>query len=134
MILVSHDRRLIEATAETLLLVTDGKVAPFEGDLDDYRRFLLSGDNRPTRRAEPEAKPKKEEARRDTAEKRKSHRRCVRPPSGGGLRRRRGTRRDHSCVGVVDAVGYEGAPLLVPPLNPLQEPDGLSPCLRASAT
>ena len=59
-VLVSHDRRLIEATADRLLLVADGKVAPFEGDLDDYRRFLLSGDNAPTRRAEPEAKPTKE--------------------------------------------------------------------------
>ena len=72
-ILVSHDRRLVEATADRLLLVADGKVAPFEGDLDDYRRFLLTGDNRPTRRVEePEAKPKKEEARRSNAEKRQS--------------------------------------------------------------
>jgi ATP-binding cassette subfamily F protein 3 len=70
-ILVSHDRRLIEATADRLLLVADGKVAPFEGDLDDYRKFLLTGDNRPTRKTEePEAKPKKEEARRSNAEKR----------------------------------------------------------------
>ena len=38
-ILVSHDRRLIEATAERLLLVADGHVTPFEGDLDDYRRY-----------------------------------------------------------------------------------------------
>ena len=44
-ILVSHDRRLIEATAETLLLVADGRVTPFEGDLDDYRKFLLTGSN-----------------------------------------------------------------------------------------
>ncbi len=72
-ILVSHDRRLIEATAETLLLVTDGKVTPFEGDLDDYRKFLLSGDNAPTRRAaEPDAKPTKEVARRSAAEKRQA--------------------------------------------------------------
>ena len=72
-ILVSHDRRLIEATADRLLLVSDGKVAPFEGDLDDYRRFLLTGDNAPTRRVEEEApapKPKKEEHRRSAAEKR----------------------------------------------------------------
>ena len=47
-------------------------MAPFEGDLDDYRRFLLSGDNRPNRRAEPEAKPSKEETRRGGAEKRQS--------------------------------------------------------------
>src|SRR3954466_8831079 len=56
-ILVSHDRRLIEATADRLLLVADGHVAPFEGDLDDYRRYLLTGDNAPSRQAEPEAKP-----------------------------------------------------------------------------
>jgi ATP-binding cassette subfamily F protein 3 len=72
-ILVSHDRRLIEATADTLLLVSDGQVKPFEGDLDDYRRFLLTGDNRPTRKLdEPAAKPKKEEARRSNASKRHS--------------------------------------------------------------
>jgi ATP-binding cassette, subfamily F, member 3 len=69
-ILVSHDRRLIEATADRLLLVADGHVKPFEGDLDDYRKFLLTGDNRPTRRAEPEAKPRKEEQRRANAGKR----------------------------------------------------------------
>ncbi len=38
-ILVSHDRRLLEATADRLFLVADGKVEPFDGDLDDYRRF-----------------------------------------------------------------------------------------------
>src|SRR5437868_7474772 len=63
-ILVSHDRRLIEATADRLLLVSDGHVTPFEGDLDDYRKFLLTGDNAPTRRAESikaaEIKPTKE--------------------------------------------------------------------------
>jgi ATP-binding cassette subfamily F protein 3 len=74
-ILVSHDRRLIEATADRLLLVADGKVTPFEGDLDDYRRFLLSGDNAPTRR-EPEAeaieaKVSKDEVRRDAAHQRR---------------------------------------------------------------
>src|SRR6202012_5952712 len=66
-ILVSHDRRLIEATADRLLLVADGKVTPFEGDLDDYRRFLLSGDNKPTRRAAvpvPDVKPSKDDVRR----------------------------------------------------------------------
>ncbi len=71
-ILVSHDRRLIEATAETLLLVSDGKVGPFEGDLDDYRRFLLSGDNAPSRPAPEAAKSSKQEARRDAASKRQS--------------------------------------------------------------
>jgi ATP-binding cassette subfamily F protein 3 len=47
-ILVSHDRRLLEATADRFLLVADGGVEPFDGDLDDYRRFLLSGKSTPT--------------------------------------------------------------------------------------
>src|SRR5450432_1706154 len=68
-ILVSHDRRLLEATADRLFLVADGKVEPFDGDLDDYRRFLLTGDKAPTRRDEPVAKATKEEVRRDAAEK-----------------------------------------------------------------
>ncbi|HEX4303072.1 MAG TPA: ABC-F family ATP-binding cassette domain-containing protein [Rhizomicrobium sp.] len=75
-VLVSHDRRLIEATADRLMLVANGEVQPFDGDLDDYRKFLLSGDNTPTRRIEEEpeaaAKPKdKEAARRDNAERRR---------------------------------------------------------------
>jgi len=71
-VLVSHDRRLIEATADRLMLVANGEVTPFDGDLDDYRKFLLSGDNAPTRtvEAEPVAKPK-DVARRDNAERRR---------------------------------------------------------------
>ncbi|KAA0685557.1 ABC-F family ATP-binding cassette domain-containing protein [Azospirillum brasilense] len=40
-ILISHDPHLIELTADRLLLVADGTVQPYDGDLDDYRRFLL---------------------------------------------------------------------------------------------
>jgi ATP-binding cassette, subfamily F, member 3 len=43
-ILISHDRRLIEATADRLWLVADGKVKPYDGDLDDYRALVLSKD------------------------------------------------------------------------------------------
>jgi ATP-binding cassette, subfamily F, member 3 len=42
-ILVSHDRYLLDACAERLWLVAGGVVAPFEGDLDDYRREVLAG-------------------------------------------------------------------------------------------
>ena len=41
-ILVSHDRHLLEACADRLWLVADGAVKTFEGDLDDYRRLVLS--------------------------------------------------------------------------------------------
>ncbi len=41
LILVSHDRHLLRATTDAFLLVGDGKVEPFDGDLDDYKRWLL---------------------------------------------------------------------------------------------
>jgi ATP-binding cassette subfamily F protein 3 len=43
-ILVSHDRYLIEACADRLWLVAGGQVTPFDGDLDDYRRLVLADD------------------------------------------------------------------------------------------
>jgi ATP-binding cassette subfamily F protein 3 len=55
-VLVSHDRRLLDATANRLMLVARGRVEPYEGDLDDYRRYLLAGENHPTRREAPKAK------------------------------------------------------------------------------
>jgi ATP-binding cassette, subfamily F, member 3 len=42
-ILVSHDRYLLDACAERLWLVAAGGVTLFEGDLDDYRREVLAG-------------------------------------------------------------------------------------------
>ena len=44
-ILISHDRHLIEASVDRLWLVADGTVAPFDGDLDDYRRAVLDSRN-----------------------------------------------------------------------------------------
>ncbi|WP_427309867.1 ATP-binding cassette domain-containing protein [Cupriavidus sp. H39] len=41
LILVSHDRHLLRATADQFLLVADGTIRPFDGDLDDYRDWLL---------------------------------------------------------------------------------------------
>jgi ATP-binding cassette subfamily F protein 3 len=41
-LLISHDPHLIELTADRLWLVANGRVQPFEGDLDDYRRTLLN--------------------------------------------------------------------------------------------
>ena len=41
-ILVSHDPHLVELVADRLWLVKDGRVRPFEDDMDAYRRLLLS--------------------------------------------------------------------------------------------
>ena len=43
LVVVSHDRYLLRAATDELLLVADGQVAPFAGDLDDYRDWLMRG-------------------------------------------------------------------------------------------
>ena len=39
--LVSHDRALLRAVCDDFWLVGHGTIAPFDGDLDDYQRYLL---------------------------------------------------------------------------------------------
>ncbi|MDP1541158.1 MAG: ATP-binding cassette domain-containing protein [Moraxellaceae bacterium] len=39
-VLVSHDRHLVSATCDELLLVVDGEVRPFQGDIDAYASWL----------------------------------------------------------------------------------------------
>jgi ATP-binding cassette, subfamily F, member 3 len=42
-VLISHDKRLLEACVDRLWLVAEGSIRPFEGDIEDYRRLVLSG-------------------------------------------------------------------------------------------
>jgi len=41
LVLVSHDRHLLRATTEEFLIVADGGLKAFDGDLDDYRKWLF---------------------------------------------------------------------------------------------
>jgi len=68
-ILVSHDRHLLEATADRLWLVKDGVVNPYDGDLDDYKTLVtgVSGDRREKREAD---KASKADRRREAAARR----------------------------------------------------------------
>ena len=54
-ILVSHDMHLLSLVADRLWLVQNGRVAPFEEDLEAYRRLLLAADKpaRPATAAAP---------------------------------------------------------------------------------
>ena len=47
LVLVSHDRHLLRATTEKLLIVANSTLAEFDGDLDDYRDWLLKRDAPP---------------------------------------------------------------------------------------
>jgi ATP-binding cassette subfamily F protein 3 len=42
-VLVSHDRHLLNTVADELMVVHDGQVSPFDGDLEDYARWLATG-------------------------------------------------------------------------------------------
>jgi ATP-binding cassette subfamily F protein 3 len=71
-ILVTHDPSLVELVADRLWLVHEGKVKPFDGDLDDYRKLLLErrrdakrGDKR-----ERKAQAEREAAHKATASSR----------------------------------------------------------------
>ncbi|SIP91700.1 ATP-binding cassette, subfamily F, member 3 [Rhizobium sp. RU35A] len=73
-ILISHDRHLIEATVDRLWLVNDGTVAPFDGDLEDYRSIIVASsrrkDDKPQAGAEEPVS--KSDQRKANAEKRAS--------------------------------------------------------------
>jgi ATP-binding cassette subfamily F protein 3 len=68
-VLVSHDRYLLEACADRLWRVADGTVTPFDGDLDDYSRLVLGGEQR-LQRTETGQRSGRAEQRRAAAAKR----------------------------------------------------------------
>src|SRR5690242_2514622 len=58
LVLVSHDRHLLRATTEQLLVVKDGRVEAFDGDLEEYRDAVLE-----KQVAKPEKPPREKPAR-----------------------------------------------------------------------
>jgi ATP-binding cassette, subfamily F, member 3 len=71
-VLITHDRSLMELVADRLWLTADGTVRPYDGDMDDYARLVL---DRSREAARAEAGPKavvvdRKEARKASAEAR----------------------------------------------------------------
>ncbi|NRG18929.1 ABC-F family ATP-binding cassette domain-containing protein [Rhizobiales bacterium] len=73
-ILISHDRHLVEACADRLWLVANGGVKAFDGDMDDYRRLILSRDEKPKNGGKPQVddsdRKSAQDRRREAAERR----------------------------------------------------------------
>jgi ATP-binding cassette subfamily F protein 3 len=67
-VIVSHDRHMLEMTADRLVLVDGGVAKDFDGSLDDYIALVLSGGNSPAGKGA--SKADKKEARRAAAEAR----------------------------------------------------------------
>ncbi len=75
MVVVSHDRHLLRSVADDLLLVAEGAVHPFDGDLDDYRQWLAglrrrSDDSGSDKAAIGHSAVARRERRREEAERR----------------------------------------------------------------
>ena len=78
LVVVSHDRHLLRSVTDQLLLVADGVVKPFDGDLDDYRNWLSEQKRSLTETnnqesSEPSESPvlSRKEQRKQEAERRK---------------------------------------------------------------
>jgi len=71
-ILVSHDQRLLEACADRLWLVANRAVTPFEGDMDDYRRLILSGAREGGESSSATERVSRAEVRQDAARTRRN--------------------------------------------------------------
>jgi ATP-binding cassette subfamily F protein 3 len=72
-VMVSHDRHLLEMTADRLVLVADGRAEEFSGSLDDYRNMLLGRGEKKSDMSPEERKEKrnnKKDERRAAAQER----------------------------------------------------------------
>jgi ATP-binding cassette, subfamily F, member 3 len=69
-VIVSHDWHLLSLTADRLWLVADATARPWEGDLEDYRRYLLAARPSEPQDGEATAGAARRERRRDAAARR----------------------------------------------------------------
>ena len=70
-VLISHDRYLIEACVDRLWLVADGTVSPYDDDIETYRQSLLGRGPKDGSKRKGPATDEKSVARRSAAEQRK---------------------------------------------------------------
>jgi len=75
LVVVSHDRHLLRTVTDSLLLVAQGKVTPFDGDLDDYRQWIKEQNRQlPNNSGNKESTPtqdNRKQQRQNAAEQRK---------------------------------------------------------------
>ncbi|WKE65190.1 ABC transporter ATP-binding protein [Gallaecimonas kandeliae] len=80
MVIVSHDRHLLRTTTDQFLRVSHGQVAPFDGDLDDYHKWLKEQDRAQNQGLqEAEAKGHSAASRKDRKRLEAEHRTKTRP-------------------------------------------------------
>ena len=76
-ILITHDRSLIDLVADRLWLAADGHIKPFPGDMDDYARFVLdrarNGSRAPVQRPAQVAAAKQHSGKQHAAKQRQKN-------------------------------------------------------------
>jgi ATP-binding cassette subfamily F protein 3 len=60
-ILITHDRSLMELVADRLWLAADGTVKPFDGDMDEYAKFVLDRAKQAVKPTQVDREPAKAE-------------------------------------------------------------------------
>lgn len=70
-VIVSHDPHMLERVVDRLWLVNDGGVSDFDGDLDDYRRFVIERQRAERREDKPKRNDDRADERRRSAEVRR---------------------------------------------------------------
>ncbi|MFQ1016665.1 ABC transporter ATP-binding protein [Gilliamella sp. BG7] len=75
LVVVSHDRHLLRSTTDEFYLVHDHKVEPFDGDLDDYQKWLAEAQKDDNQSNDEINSPKKENTSNISAQDRKEQKR-----------------------------------------------------------
>jgi len=70
LIVISHDRHLLDATVDRLWLVADGRVRLYDGSIDDYRKLILGTAATPSSNARSGSPAKAQQRRREAAQRR----------------------------------------------------------------
>src|ERR1700761_6529185 len=73
-VLVSHDRHLLRTVADEFIVVDKGRATPFDGDLEDYAKWLSETDDAPVA-ADADGVPKQVQPQAESAELRKQRKR-----------------------------------------------------------
>ena len=79
LIVVSHDRSLLEATTDSFLLIEQGRLKTFDGDLEDYRRYRLAQENAAAAPAASAQSRNRKDAKRVEAQFRQEKARLSKP-------------------------------------------------------
>ena len=79
LIVVSHDRSLLEATTDSFLLIEQGRLKTFDGDLEDYRRYRLAQENAAATPAASSQSQNRKDAKRVEAQIRQEKARLGKP-------------------------------------------------------